>query len=80
MGALEQAQGHLSKAQEFLEASELTLDLGMFDAATSSEGLVAPARRRSSAIMSRHRWLARRRLRQRIASLRLLPSAILVSK
>ena len=36
MGALEQAQGHLRKAQEFLEAGELTLDLGMFDAATSS--------------------------------------------
>lgn len=36
MGALEQARGHLRKAQEFLEAGQLTLDLDMFDAATSS--------------------------------------------
>ena len=34
---------------------------------------------RSSAIMSRQRWFARRRFRARIASLRVLPSAILVS-
>jgi len=35
--------------------------------------------RRSSAIMSRQRWLASRRFKQRIASLPELPSAIFVS-
>lgn len=38
------------------------------------------ARRLSSAIMSRQRWFASRRLRQRMASFRVLPSAIFVSK
>jgi hypothetical protein len=42
--------------------------------------IVLLARRCSSAIMSRQRLLASRRLRRRIASLRVLPSAILVSK
>ena len=36
--------------------------------------------RRSSAIMSRQTWLASRRFKHRIASLRVLPSAILLSK
>lgn len=36
MAALEEARGHLRKAREFLEAGELTLELDMFDAATSS--------------------------------------------
>lgn len=36
MGPLEQAQGHLRRAKEFLEAGQLTLDHDMFDAATSS--------------------------------------------
>ena len=36
MGALEEARGHLRKAREFLEAGQVTLDLNMFDAATSN--------------------------------------------
>ena len=36
MGALDDARAHLAKAQEFLAAAELTLDLDLFNAATSS--------------------------------------------
>ena len=36
MGALEDARAHLAKAQEFLAAAEFTLDLDLFNAATSS--------------------------------------------
>lgn len=36
MGALEDAHAHLAKAQEFLAAAEFTLDLDLFNAATSS--------------------------------------------
>jgi uncharacterized protein (UPF0332 family) len=36
MGALEDARAHLEKAEEFLAAAEATLDLGLFNAATSN--------------------------------------------
>jgi len=36
MGALDDARSHLAKAREFVEAAEVTLDLGLFDAAGSS--------------------------------------------
>lgn len=36
MGSLEQARGHLRKAKEFLDASQLALDHDLFDAATSN--------------------------------------------
>ena len=48
--------------------------------AAISVPVVAALSRCSSAIMRRQRWLASRRFRHRIASLRVLPSAILVSK
>ena len=36
MGALDDARSHLAKAREFLEAAEVTLDLGLCNAAASS--------------------------------------------
>lgn len=36
MGALDDARAHLAKAREFLEAAELTLEMELFNAATSS--------------------------------------------
>ena len=36
MGALDDARAHLAKAREFLEAAEATLEIGLFNAATSS--------------------------------------------
>jgi hypothetical protein len=36
MPALDDARAHLAKAREFLEAAELTNDLGLFNAAASS--------------------------------------------
>ena len=36
MGALEDAPAHLAKAEQFLAAADATLDLDLFDAATSS--------------------------------------------
>jgi len=36
MGALADARSHLAKARELLKAAEVTLDLGLFNAAASS--------------------------------------------
>jgi hypothetical protein len=36
MGALDEARAHLDEAREFLQAAELTNDLGLCSAATSS--------------------------------------------
>jgi len=55
------------------------LKVSVCQAAISSLSVVAAARR-SSVIIGRQRWMARRRFRQRMASLRVLPSAILLSK
>lgn len=49
MTPLEQAQAHLAKAREFLEVAELSLDLELFNAATSDAAFVGSIARTPSA-------------------------------
>jgi hypothetical protein len=59
----------------------LCLSSGDFGAVVGDgESAFVGVRRRSSAIIIRQMWLANRRLRHRMASLQVLPSAIFLSK